>query len=85
LRRTGGRAVSLHEWQVSQTVRRAPFHALIMAALLNADSTNAAKLRAAWPEVCDEAQRRYDAPGGLLPGEDGYDEVQRVRREAGFA
>jgi hypothetical protein len=73
--------VSLHEWRVAQTVRRAPFYALIMAALLNADSDNAERLRECWPVVCDEAQRRYDAPGGLFEGEPGYDEIQAIRRE----
>lgn len=46
-----------------------PFYALIMAAMESADSFNAVKLRDAWPEVWDELQARYDARGGLLPGE----------------
>ena len=46
------------------------FYALIMAALRQADTFNAEKLRAAWPDVCDEMQARYNAPGGLLPGEE---------------
>ncbi len=47
-----------------------PFYALIAAAMYRADTHNAAKLRAAFPEVWDEVQARYDAPGGTLPGDD---------------
>lgn len=46
-----------------------PFYALIMAAMRGADTRNAERLRAAWPEVWDELQARYNAPGGLLDGE----------------
>lgn len=46
-----------------------PFYALIMAAMRRADSDNAGKLKAAWPEVWGELQQRYNAPGGYLPGE----------------
>lgn len=45
------------------------FHALLMAAMRNADSTNAADLRAAFPQVWTELQARYHAPGGILPGD----------------
>lgn len=51
------------------TLRGAPFYALIMAAMLNADTTNAAKLRAAFPEVWAELEARYWSPGGELPGD----------------
>lgn len=46
-----------------------PFYALIMAAVMKADTLNAAKLAAMWPEVTAEVQARWDAPGGVLPGE----------------
>ena len=42
---------------------------LVMAAMRRADSNNARKLRAAYPEVWQELQDRYNAPGGLLDGE----------------
>jgi len=45
------------------------FAAVIMAAVRQADSINFEKLKAAFPEICEELQARYDAPGGLLPGE----------------
>ena len=43
-----------------------PFYGLIMAAMRKADSTNAAILKAAFPEVWDDFQARYFAPGGIL-------------------
>lgn len=48
---------------------RAPFDALIMAAVLGADSANLARLQAAFPELTAEARARYEAPGGRLPSE----------------
>jgi CRISPR/Cas system-associated protein endoribonuclease Cas2 len=45
------------------------FHALLIAAILKADSANAARLQKAFPELYAETQARYDQPGGLLPGE----------------
>lgn len=47
----------------------APFYALIQAAMRKADTINEYKLRAAWPEVWDDLQARYNAPGGILEGE----------------
>ena len=47
-----------------------PFYALIMAAMRKADSDNTAKLRSVFPEVWDELQTRYNAPGGRIEGED---------------
>ena len=47
-----------------------PFAALIMAAMRKADSRNAEILRAMWPATWEELRGRYDAPGGILPGEE---------------
>lgn len=44
-----------------------PVDALIMAAMLRADTTNLARLRAAFPLLGNELQARYHAPGGHLP------------------
>ena len=44
-----------------------PFYALIMAAMLRADTGNADRLKAAFPETWAELDRRYNAPGGRLP------------------
>ena len=49
-----------------------PFAALIMAAMRKADSRNAEILRAAYPGMWEELRARYDAPGGILPGEEEY-------------
>lgn len=46
------------------------FYALIMAAMRKADSNNAQLLEWAWPEVWKELQARFNAPGGILPGEE---------------
>ena len=46
-----------------------PFSALIMAAMRKADTDNSRRLRAMWPEIHDELQARYNAPGGYLEGE----------------
>lgn len=59
-----------------------PFHALVMAAMRQADTANLALLRTAFPEVWAELDARRDAPGGALPGDPGYEEVQAARRPA---
>jgi hypothetical protein len=46
-----------------------PFHALVMAAMRQADTENRTRLMAAFPQVWDELEQRYNAPGGLLPHE----------------
>jgi hypothetical protein len=60
--------MSYHEYMVSRemTSTDPPFYALIMCAMRKADTTNAAKLRAAFPDVWNEFQARYNAPGGVL-------------------
>ncbi len=47
-----------------------PFYALVMAAIRQADSDNLARLTWAFPAVAAELRARYNAPGGLLPGEE---------------
>lgn len=63
--------MSLHEYrqalQLSQDDQ--PFYALIMAAMLKADTINTAKLKAMFPETWVELDRRYHARGGMLPGD----------------
>lgn len=48
-----------------------PFYALIQAAMRQADSDNVVKLRNAFPRTYDELTKRYYAPNGVLPGEEG--------------
>ncbi|TAK32300.1 MAG: hypothetical protein EPO40_02955 [Myxococcaceae bacterium] len=43
-----------------------PFDALVMAAVMKADSTNRARLGVAFPELVAETTARYVAAGGLL-------------------
>lgn len=58
-----------------------PFYGLLTALLMRADSLNAARLRAAFPDDCAEIQARYDAPGGALTDA----ERETFRRMAGAA
>jgi len=46
-----------------------PFASLIMAAMRKADTENTAKLKGAFPDIFNELQERYWAPGGLIPEE----------------
>lgn len=63
--------MSLFHYRASQQISATdpPFYALLMAAIRKADSQNAARLRMAFPHVHAEFQARYDAPGGVLPGD----------------
>lgn len=73
--------MSRYDYQVSREISAAdpPFGALIMAAMRQAGTANLILLQAAWPETWAELQERYEAPGGLLPGEPGYDELAQAR------
>ena len=75
------RAWLFHEYLVSQELAEKdhPFYALIMAAMRKADTTNEAKLKAAWPEVWKELYARYHAPGGALT----ENELAYVREQRG--
>ena len=53
------------------------FHALIMAAMRVADTFNAERLKAAFPETWQELKQRYEPPRGLLPGESDPDGWRR--------
>lgn len=61
----------LHSYQVSQELAKTdpPFSALIFAAIRKADSQNMALLTMAFPELVEEMQARYWAPGGRLESE----------------
>lgn len=67
--------MSLYDYQESKLIVRGEsagepsFYALVMAAMIRADTVNAAKLREVFPETWAELDARYHAPGGLLPGE----------------
>ena len=62
--------MSLYDYQESQKASAEyDFYALLMAAMRNADTINAEKLKALFPEEYAELNQRYNAPGGLLPNE----------------
>lgn len=63
--------MSLYDYKRAIALRDAdePFYALIMAAMLRADSNNSEELRLAFPHVWDELEVRYHAPGGMTPDE----------------
>lgn len=46
-----------------------PFYAIIMAAMRKSDSQNEIKLKAMWPDVWRELERRYHYTGGYFPEE----------------
>ena len=64
--------MSRYDYEVSKRIAMQdfPFYALIMAVMRQADSDNLAALQAAFPETFTELKARYNAPGGLLPGEE---------------
>ena len=64
--------MSHYDYTISRAIsaQDPSFYALVMAAMRQADTTNAALLREAFPQTWDELQARYNAPGGLLAGED---------------
>jgi len=64
--------VSFHEYEESKTICyggkvEPSFYSLLMAAMRRADTGNALRLQLAFPEVWEELQARYNAPGGKLP------------------
>ena len=63
--------MSLFDYQrcIEMSKEDEPFYALIMAAMLKADSDNCFKLQRVFPETWRELRQRYNAPGGRLEGE----------------
>jgi hypothetical protein len=67
------------------------FYPALVAAMILADTDNAAALKRAFPEAAAELQTRYDAPGGLLPftGERDLEgrtreDLDEIRRQMGL-
>lgn len=60
--------MSLYDYKQSISISSHdhPFYALIMAAMRQADDDNVEILKKAFPEVWDELQERYKAPGGRI-------------------
>jgi hypothetical protein len=64
--------LSLHGYlaAVELVKKDEPFFGLIMAAMMKADDHNLVRLKVCWPDVWDELEKRYHAPGGRLPEEE---------------
>lgn len=64
-------ALNLIDYEISKRLSAAdlPFQALIAAAIRKADTEHLMALRRIFPELFDDLQKRYSAPGGLLPGD----------------
>ena len=79
--------MSYHHYIASRQIvaqrheRNWPFYSLIMAAMREADSDNLAMLQAAWPAVWADLRARYDAPGGVLPGDPEHGMLSSELRE----
>lgn len=67
--------MSRHEYETSKLlgVVDPPFYGMVMALMRQADSSNLDRLQAVFPEVWDELEQRYNAPGGALPDDPPYD------------
>lgn len=63
--------LGLHAYKVSEEIDQHdyPFYAMVASLMKRADTMNAQLLKAAWPEVWTELEKRYNAPGGVLEGE----------------
>lgn len=57
-----------NEYQESQEIDRHGygFYAIVMAAMLKADTANTHKLKHMWPWIYDELEARHNATGGHL-------------------
>lgn len=64
--------MSRFDYEVSKKIAAEdfPFYALLMATMRQADTLNLSKLKAAFPQTWEEMQARYNAPGGVLAGEE---------------
>ena len=64
----GSSLMSWHDYRESleMAVRDYSFYGMIMAAIRRSDTDDLELLKAAWPKVWKELQRRYKVPGGFL-------------------
>jgi hypothetical protein len=78
--------MSLHEYRAATRLARADlsFYALIMGAMLRADSDNIERLKLAFPETWAELDARYSGAGGRIPGDPDYEQAQRNREALGM-
>ena len=73
--------MSRHDFLVSGQLERsgAGYLACLMGAMRQADSDNYRKLAGLFPDVAQEIQERYSAPGGLLKCEQELEAFERPR------
>ena len=67
----GGQHAYEEYLRLREVVGDPPISSLMMLVIRKADTVNTAKIKAMWPELYEEFVQRYNAPGGLLPGESG--------------
>lgn len=60
-------------YETSKQIQGGGFYTLLMAAMRLADTANIELLKKTYPDVWEELQERYNAPGGLLIGESNRD------------
>lgn len=62
--------MSHYDYELSKqiTAQSYPFYSIVMAAIRQADTSNAMRLKVAFPGY-QELQERYNSPGGLINGE----------------
>lgn len=72
--------MSLFDYETGREIamKDPPFYAIIQAAMRKADTNNTAKLQAMWPDVWKELQKRYNAPGGIIPSDKHPQEIKIV-------
>lgn len=63
--------MSRHDYLVSRKIMAddLPFYGIVMGAMRKADTSNLARLKAAFPEVWEELDARYNSAGGILDSE----------------
>ena len=63
--------MSHYDYEKSKEISKEdpPFASLIMSAGRKADTQNFNKLKSVLPEIINELEKRYWAPGGILPEE----------------
>lgn len=61
--------MSLYDYHVGMKIARKdyPFYSLIMVAMLQADTDNVERLKAAFPDIHRELAARYHARAGVIP------------------
>lgn len=66
-----GLEMGKHEYLESQKIASMgfSFYSLVMATMRRADDQNLDALKLIFPEIHQELKARYNAPGGILPGE----------------